>query len=126
MCSCMNGMKKRKKVAGFGDMQNTLIGEVIPAAAGILVGNVLSKQLTFLASNPTTGALVKVAGGLFLAGQRGFLGGMGVGIAAEGAAAVLLPSLKSAGIALLPPGVPARQLAGFPMTEGPNPVRVSI
>lgn len=128
----MNGMKRRKRsrVHGFGDIQNTVMNGVLPAAAGYVAGDVLTKQLTFLASNANTGNLVKLAAGIFLSGQRGFVGGMGVGLAANGAVGFILPALKNSGIALLPPGVPARYLAGpgapseFGRAAGENPVKV--
>lgn len=116
MCNCQNriGMKrKRIGKAGFGGLQNILVDQVLPIAGGYLLGNIVSKQLTMLSSNPTTGNLVKLAAGTFMATQGGMLGGLGVGLASNGAAGFVQPALESAGLGLLPPGVPSYRVNGL-------------
>jgi len=98
---------------GFSGIQNVLVDQVLPIAGGMLIGNILSKQLTFLSNNPTTGNMVKLAGGVLLATQGGFMSGLGVGLAANGAAGFVAPALEAAGLGLLPPGVPSYQVNGL-------------
>lgn len=111
MCGCnkINGMK-RKRISGFGSAASNLL----PILAGYAIGQIATKQLTALSTSPTTGNLVKVAAGLFFADKSGFLGGVAQGIALNGAAGFVMPELERAGIGLLPPGMPARYMAGFP------------
>ena len=112
MCGCnkkINGMGK-KRMNGFGSAASNLL----PVLAGYAIGQIATKQLTALSSNPTTGNLVKVAAGLFFAGKPGFMGGLAEGVALNGAVGFVMPALENAGIGLLPPGTPARYLAGFP------------
>lgn len=94
---------------GFGSTASGLL----PILAGFVVGKIATKQLTALSSNPMTGNLIKVGAGLFFASKSGFLGGLAEGIALEGASSLIAPTLESAGIGILPPGVPSRYLAGF-------------
>lgn len=112
MCGCnkkINGMSK-KGMRGFGSAASDLL----PILGGYALGQILTKQLTFLNSNPQTGNLIKVGAGLFFAGKGGFMGGLAKGVALNGAAGFVMPALESAGVGLLPPGAPARYLAGFP------------
>lgn len=110
MCGCnkINGMK-RKRISGFGSAASNLL----PILAGYMVGKVASKQLTALSSNPKTGDLIKVGAGLFFASKSGFMGGFASGIALEGASNLISEVLPDS-IGLLPPGAPARYIAGFP------------
>jgi len=115
MCGCnksINGMSK-KGIKGFGSIGKNL-GELVPVLVGYAVGQIAQKQLTFLSANPTTGNLVKLAAGLFMAGNSGFVGGMAKGVALNGAAGFVMPILEQSGLGLLPPGVPARYIAGIP------------
>ncbi len=114
MCGCnkINGMK-RKSIRGFGSIGNA-VSDLLPVLAGFAVGQIATKQLTFLNSNPGTGNMVKLAAGLFFAGSKGFVGGMAKGVALQGAAGLAMPVLESSGLGLLPPGVPARYIAGIP------------
>ena len=105
--------KKRIGRPKMGGIQNILVDQVLPLAAGYLAGRVLSKQLTFLNQNPATGNLVKLAGGTSMAMQGGMLGGLGVGLAVNGAAGFIEPVLDSSGRGLLPPGVPSYQVNGL-------------
>jgi hypothetical protein len=114
MCGCnkkINGMSK--KIRGFGSIGNA-VSDLLPVLAGFAVGQIATKQLTFLSSNPGTGNMVKLAAGLFFAGSKGFVGGMAKGVALQGAAGLAMPVLESSGLGLLPPGVPARYIAGIP------------
>lgn len=124
MCSsCMNGMKRKKRINGFntGGMGNTLIQEAVPAAIGFLAADLLTKNLSFLSSNPTIGNAVKIVGGAILAGQGGFLAGIGVGISANGVVSFAKPVFN---MGLLPPGNPSRYVAGlgevFPTGDAVN------
>lgn len=129
MCSCQMSGMKRKRISGLkmGGIVPTLTQQVLPAAAGFLVGQILTKQLTFLSTNTTVGNLVKVAGGAILAGQRGgFISAMGVGLAAQGAVGFIQPMVDGAGISLLPPGVPSRYLAGFDVPDVATPNGVGV
>ena len=117
MCGCTNkisGMKRKRIGAVSAKGIQGAVMEALPIAGGFIVGNILSKQLTFLSNNPTTGALVKVVAGAVLASSgKGMVASMGVGIAANGVADVALPALQKGGIArLLPPGVPSALVAG--------------
>lgn len=114
---------KRKRIGarkGFNmaSVQNTVINDVLPGAAGYVAGEVLDKQLTLFAKNNTTASLIKVGGGLLLSAfADGFVGKIGVGLAVNGAAGLALPALEKAGIAsinLLPPGERSYYLAGTP------------
>lgn len=117
MCGCTNkisGMKRKRIGAVSAKGIQGAVMEALPIAGGFIVGNILSKQLTFLSNNPTTGALVKVVAGAVLASSgKGIVSNMGIGIAANGVADVALPALQRGGIArLLPPGVPSALVAG--------------
>lgn len=114
MCGCnkINGMKS-KSIRGFGSIGNA-VSDLLPVLAGFAVGQIATKQFTFLSSNPGTGNMVKLAAGLFFAGSKGFVGGMAKGVALQGAAGLAMPVLESSGLGLLPPGVPARYIAGIP------------
>lgn len=119
MCGCkISGMKKRR-ISGFGSIGSTA-GELLPIVAGYAAGQILTKQLTFLSANPTTGNLVKVAAGLFFAGSKGFMGGLAKGVALNGAAGFVMPVLEQSGLGLLPPGMPARYIAGVPEPDAVN------
>jgi len=138
MCNCMNGYrnKKRKGVNGFSTngLQSVAMNDVLPATVGYLAGEVLDKQLTMFAGNSTTGNIIKLAGGIFLAAQGGGLvTRMGIGLAANGAVGFALPALQKANIAgvnLLPPGSFAAKLSGFDANtsygETPNPNAVPM
>jgi hypothetical protein len=86
------------------------------------------------AGNSTTGNIIKLAGGIFLAAQGGGLvTRMGIGLAANGAVGFALPALQKANIAgvnLLPPGSFAAKLSGFDANtsygETPNPNAVPM
>lgn len=124
MCGCnkISGMKRKRigarKGFSMNAVQNTVMNDVLPGAAGYIAGEVLDKQLTILAKNNTTAALFKVGGGLALSlFADGFLGKMGIGLAVNGAANLALPALEKAGIAsinLLPPGQRSYYLSGTP------------
>ena len=114
MCGCnkkINGMSK--KIRGFGSIGNA-VSDLLPVLAGFAVGQIATKQLTFLSSNPGTSNMLKLAAGLFFASSKGFVGGMAKGVALQGAAGLAMPVLESSGLGLLPPGVPARYIAGIP------------
>ena len=112
----MNGMKKRSKMRGFnaGGVVGVITQQALPAAIGYVAADLLTKNLSFLSTNPTMGNLVKVAGGAFLATQGGMLSGVGVGMAANGVVSFAKPVFNLNGVGLLPPGVPSRYLAGTP------------
>lgn len=123
MCGCkISGKRKRigARKGGFSmdGLQNTIVNDVLPGAAGYVAGEVLDKQLTLFAKNNTTASLIKVGGGLALSAfADGFLAKVGVGLAVNGAAGLALPALEKAGIAqisLLPPGERSYYLAGTP------------
>lgn len=126
MCGCkMNGMK-RKRIGAFNSKGavNTLTQQAIPAALGFLAADLLTKNLSFLSSNPTVGNAVKIGAGVLLAGQGGMLSGLGVGMAANGVVSFAKPVFNLNGVGLLPPGVPSRYLAGVPdpgEIDTPNP-----
>lgn len=129
MCNCMNGYKSKKKrgVNGFSNgLQSVAMNDVLPATVGYLAGEVLDKQLTMFAGNSTTGNIIKLAGGIFLAAQGGSLiTRMGIGLAANGAVGFALPALQKANIAgvnLLPPGSYAAKLSGFDAPNASNPI----
>lgn len=89
-------------------------GELLPILAGFAAGQILTKQLTFLSANPAMGNIIKIGAGLFFSGGKGFVSGLAKGVALQGATGLAMPVLENAGIALLPPGVPARYIAGIP------------
>ena len=126
MCSSCNGMK-RKKIGALktGGIANILIQEAVPAAVGFLAADLLTKNLSFLSSNPTMASVVKIGGGALLAAQGGgMFAGIGVGMAANGVVSFAKPVFNMTGMGLLPPGMPSRYLAGTPGTleaaEMPN------
>lgn len=106
---------KRKRIGALkmGGIQDIAVDQVLPAVVGYLAGEILTKQLTFLGNNATMANIVKLGGGLLLASQgNGMLNRAGIGLAANGGIALVLPSLEKAGIArLLPPGVPSAYIA---------------
>lgn len=116
MCDCIKGLNmKKRRVNGLSSKGiQGAAAAMLPIAGGYLVGEILSKQLTFLSNNPTTGALVKIGAGIVLAANgSGMVSGLGVGLATNGAVGAILPSLQKGGIArLLPPGVPSALVAG--------------
>jgi len=118
MCGCTNkisGMKRKRIGAVSARGVQGAVMEALPIAGGYLVGEIATKQLTFLSNNPTTGAIVKlVAGALLASSGKGMVASMGIGLAANGVAGVALPALQKGGIArLLPPGVPSALVAGL-------------
>lgn len=116
----MNGMKKKGKMRGInaGGVVNILTQQALPAAIGFVAADLITKNLSFLSTNPTMANLVKVAGGAFLASQGGgMLSGVGVGIAANGVVAFAKPVFNLNGVGLLPPGIPSRYLAGTPVAQ---------
>lgn len=117
MCGCqMNGMKRRKRIGAFktSGVIDTITQQALPAALGYLAADLLTKNLSFLSSNPTIGNVVKIGAGALLAGQGGMFGGLGVGMAANGVVSFAKPVFNLNGVGLLPPGVPSRYLAGVP------------
>lgn len=113
MCGCNIGKMKRKKMNGLGDIGGIASG-LLPILCGYLIANVVEKQ--FL-TGTTYGNIVKLGGGLAIASMtKGTIAQLGVGMALNGAVDIAQPALESAGLGLLPPGAPARYLAGF--TEG--------
>lgn len=117
MCGCnqINGMKRRKRISGLGDASSIAMG-LLPLVGGYLLGNVIEKQ--FLAGS-TYGNIVKLGGGIVLASMsKGMVAQLGIGMAINGAVDIAQPALESAGLGLLPPGAPARYLAGF--SDGGN------
>lgn len=117
MCSCMNGMKKRNRMGALktGGLVNIVTQEALPVAVGYLVGDLLTKNLSFLSSNPIMGNVIKIGAGVLLAGQGGgMMAGLGVGVAANGVVNFAKPVFKLDGMGLLPPGMPSRYLAGTP------------
>lgn len=121
MCGCMNGMKKRKnRMSGLktGGLVNIVTNEALPVALGYLAADLLTKNLSFLSSNPTVGNAVKIGAGVLLAGQGGgMMAGLGVGIAANGVVSFAKPVFNLSGVGLLPPGMPSRYLSGIPNAE---------
>lgn len=114
MCGCkINGMSKKNRISGFGGI-GSAAGELLPVLAGYALGNIAKRQLTFLSANPTMGNIVQVAAGLFFAGNKGMIGGLAKGIALNGAAGFVMPVIEQSGLGLLPPGMPARYIAGVP------------
>ena len=107
----MNGMKRKKRISGLGDAGSIALG-ILPTVAGYLLGNVVEKQ--FLAGS-TYGNIVKLGAGVAIAAMtKGTVANLGVGMAINGAVSIAQPALESAGLGLLPPGAPARYMAGFP------------
>lgn len=110
MCSCMNGMKRKRRISGISDA-GSIAMSILPTVAGYLLGNVIEKN--FLAGS-TYGNIAKLGGGIVLASMtKGTVANLGVGMAINGAVSIAQPALESAGLGLLPPGAPARYMAGF-------------
>ena len=122
----MNGMKRKKRIGALnaGGIGNVLIQEAVPAALGFLAADLLTKNLSFLSSNPTIGNVVKIGAGALIAGQGGMLAGVGIGIAANGVVSFAKPVFNLNGMGLLPPGNPSRYVAGigevFPTGDAVN------
>jgi hypothetical protein len=124
MCSCQNnkiGMRKRigkRKQFNASNLQNIVMQQVLPGAAGYVVGEVLDGNIKLLAQNNTTASFVKIGGGLLLATMfDGFVGAAGVGMALNGTTNLVLPKLAAlniAGINLLAPGERTYHVAGVP------------
>jgi len=114
MCGCqMNGMKRRKKISGLSDVTGIATG-LLPIFGGFLLANIVEKQLL---AGTTYGNIVKLGGGLVIASMTtGMVSKLGMGMALNGAVDLAQPSLESAGLGLLPPGMPARYVAGI--TDG--------
>lgn len=88
-----------------------IASDLLPILGGYLLGNVVEKQ--FL-SGTSYGNIVKLGGGLLLASMsKGFVAKLGAGMALNGAVDITQPALESTGLGLLPPGVPARYVAGI-------------
>lgn len=111
MCDCnINGMKRKRRISGLNDIGGIATG-LLPILGGYLLANVVEKQ--FL-SGTTYGNIVKLGGGLAVAAMtKGVISQLGVGMALNGAVDIAQPALESTGLGLLPPGAPARYLAGF-------------
>ena len=104
-------MKRRRKISGLGDA-GSIAMSILPTAAGFLLANVVTKQLGGGAAQYSN--IIKIGGGLALASMtKGFVSQLGVGMALNGVAAIGQGALETAGVGLLPPGAPARYLAGF-------------
>lgn len=121
----MNGMSKKKRMNGLktGGVVGILTQQALPIAVGYVAGDLLTKNLSFLSTNPTMGNLAKVAIGALVAANGGdMLAGVGVGVAANGVVSFAKPVFNLNGMGLLPPGQPSRYLAGTPgaqaMAEG--------
>ena len=99
-----------------GGVVGVITQQALPAAIGYVAADLLTKNLSFLSTNPTMGNLVKVAGGAFLATQGGMLSGVGVGIAANGVVAFAKPVFNLNGMGLLPPCLPAVAMPKSPKT----------
>ena len=106
----------KKSIGGIGKT----LTEMLPIVGGYVIGQIATKQLTFLSSNPGMGNIVKLGAGLFLSGNKGFIGGLAKGVALNGAAGLVMPVVEGAGLGLLPPGVPARYIAGIPEPDEIN------
>lgn len=103
-------MKRRRKISGFGDAGSVAMG-ILPVVGGYLLGNIIEKQ--FLAGS-SYGTIAKLGGGVLLASMtKGTIAQLGIGIAINGAAELGEAMLSKTGLGLLPPGAPARYLAGF-------------
>lgn len=112
MCGCnkINGMKRKRRISGLGDAAGIATG-LLPVLGGYLLANVVQKQ--FL-SGSAYGNVIKLGGGLVLASMtKGVISQLGVGMALNGAVEIAQPALESSGLGLLPPGAPARYVAGF-------------
>lgn len=109
MCGC-NGMKRRKRISGLGDAGSVAMS-ILPTVAGYLLGDVAQKQ--FFAGS-SYGNIFKLAAGVVVASTtKGTLSNLGIGMAINGAVSIAEPALQSAGLGLLPPGAPARYMAGL-------------
>lgn len=113
MCGCnnINGMKRRKRISGLGDAGSiAMTGATL--AVGFLLANFVTKQLG--AGSAKYANLIKIGGGLAIASMtKGSLSTIGVGVVTSGITDIGQGALDAAGINLLPPGAPARYLAGF-------------
>lgn len=112
MCGCNIGKmaKRRKRISGLGDA-GSIAMNLLPIVGGYLVANIVEKQ--FL-SGSSYGNIVKLAGGVLVASMtKGTIAQLGVGMALNGAVDIVQPALESAGLGLLPPGAPARYMAGL-------------
>lgn len=122
MCSCqkISGMARRKSIRGISanGIQGALMA-TLPIAGGYIAGEILTKQLTMLASNQNMGNIIKLGAGVVLASSgKGMVSQLGIGLAANGATGFIAPALRNAGIArLLPPGVPSALITGTPLME---------
>lgn len=112
MCGCnINSMKRKRRISGLGDAGSIAMG-ILPLAGGFLLANVVAKQLG--AGTAKYSNLIKIGGGLALASMtKGTISKLGVGMALNGIADIGQGAIESAGLGLLPPGAPARYLAGF-------------
>lgn len=117
MCGCQIGKmaKKGKRISGIGDA-GSIAMNLLPIVGGYLLGNVVEKQ--FL-SGTSYANIAKLAGGVIIASMtKGTIAQLGVGMALNGAVDIAQPALESAGLGLLPPGAPARYMAGFYPDQG--------
>lgn len=121
-CNKISGKRRRigaRKGDVMGQLSNTVMNDVAPAAVGYVAGEILDKQLTFFTKKPTVANAIKLGGGLALAiwGPPGFVSRMGVGLAANGAVDLVRPALEKhdiAGISLMPPGNRNYLVSGTP------------
>ena len=111
MCGCnITGMKRKKRISGLGDAGSVAMS-ILPIVGGYVLANVVGKQ--FFATSQY-GNTIKLGIGIGLASMtKGTISQLGVGMAINGAAAIVQPALEGAGLGLLPPGAPARYIAGF-------------
>lgn len=111
MCGCnITGMKRKKRINGLGDV-GSVATALLPILGGALLADVVQKQFF---EKSEYGNTIKLAGGLALATMtKGTIAQLGIGMALNGAQAIVQPALKSAGLGLLPPGAEARYLAGL-------------
>jgi len=114
MCGCNIGkMARKRKISGLGDAVG-IATNLLPLVGGFILGSVIEKQ--FL-SGTTYGHIVKLGGGIALASMtKGMISQAGVGMALNGAVDFIQENMPTIG--LLPPGVPARYIAGSPFPDG--------
>jgi len=112
MCGCniTGKMAKKKRISGLGDA-GSIAMSILPTVGGYLLANVVAKQ--FFAGSQYANTF-KLAAGIGIAAMtKGTFAQIGVGMAINGAAGIAGPAIESAGLGLLPPGAPARYIAGF-------------
>lgn len=123
-------MKRKSRVGALnmGSIQDVAVNDVLPATVGFIGAALLSKNISFLTTNPQMANIVKLGGGIVLASMGGgMLTRMGIGVAANGAYNLIAPQINLPAIQLLPPGQRSMYLAGTPemvMPEGNTVVKV--